>query len=397
MNLTTSPGTGDGKPEIETVKVGFIPLLDCATVLMASELGFDRRYGIRIEPVRQASWAMVRDGLTSGALDASHALYGMVYSTHLGIGSAATSMAILMGLNHNGQAITLARGIAEQGVRDGWSLARAVRGGAGLTLAHTFSTGTHAMWLAYWLAAHGVDPTRDVDRVVVPPPRMPAAVRDGLVHGFCVGEPWDTLVAQSGDGIVACTTQAIWPGHPEKVLAATDDWVSRHPNTARALVAALLDTARYLDTVSQRETVALRMSAADAIDQPAGLLADCLHGRVRDAQGRLWHDPHALAFFGDGHVTYPYLSDGMWFLTQFVRWGLLRTAPDYAGLVRDVQRIDIYAQAAALAGVSLPSSPNRSAVLLDGVKWDGRDPHAYATGFAVSAPVMGVDSKEIIL
>lgn len=394
MNFATGQDTGDGKPEIDVVKVGFIPLLDCAPVLMAAELGFDRRYGIRIEPVRQASWAMVRDGLNNGALHASHALYSMVYGTQLGIGSPAIGMAILMGLNHNGQAITLARGMADQGVRDGWSLARSIREGAGLTLAHTFSTGTHAMWLAYWLGAHGIDPTRDVDRVVVPPPRMPAAVRDGLVHGFCVGEPWNSLVAQQGDGIIACTTQAIWPGHPEKVLAASDDWVNRHPNTARALIAALLDTARYLDIVGQRDTAASRLSAADAIDQPQDLLADCLHGRSRDADGRVRHDPNALAFFGDGHVTFPYLSDGMWFLTQFVRWGLLRQAPDYEGIARRVHKLELYAQAAALAGVGVPCSVHRSAVLLDGIKWDAAHAHAYATGFAIDSQAKGTDNKE---
>lgn len=372
-------------PELETVRLGFIPLVDCATVVMAAELGFDRRYGIRIEPVRQASWAMVRDGLANGSLDASHALYGMVYGAHLGIGSAATPMSILMGLNHNGQGITLARSLAEQGIRDGWSLARSVREGAGLTLAHTFATGTHAMWLAYWLAAHGIDPARDVDRVVVPPPRMVAAAQEGLVHGFCVGEPWNTLAALRDEGIVACTSQAIWPDHPEKVLAATDDWVTRHPNTARALVAALLDTARYLDTLRPRDAVARRLAAPDAIDQPHSLLADCLQGTSRDAQGRAYRDRHPLTFFNDGEVTYPFVSDGMWFLTQFVRWGLLRDVPDYEAVARAVHRIDVYQDAAALAGVSLPSSTYRSAVLLDGITWDARQASSYLAKLAIAA------------
>ena len=382
-------------PELDTVRLGFIPLVDCATVVMAAELGFDRRYGIRIEPVRQASWSMVRDGLANGSLDASHALYGMVYGAHLGIGSAATPMSILMGLNHNGQGITIGKSLAEQGVRDGWSMARAVRDGAGLTLAHTFATGTHAMWLAYWLAAHGIDPARDVDRVVVPPPRMVAAVQEGLVHAFCVGEPWNTLAAQRNEGIIACTSQAIWPDHPEKVLAATDDWVTRHPNTARALVAALLDTARYLDTMRARDGVARRLAAADAIDQPYTLLADCLQGMSSDAQGRRWRDTHPLAFFNDGEVTYPFVSDGMWFLTQFVRWGLLRDVPDYEAVARAVHRIDVYQDAAAMAGVAVPASPWRSAVLLDGVTWDARHADTYLSQFAAAASTPASTSNEV--
>ncbi len=376
---------GSDAPEKDVVRVGFIPLLDCAIVAMASELGFDRKYGLRIEPQKQASWAMVRDGLASGALDASHALYSMVYGTHLGIGGDAAPTAILMGLNHNGQGITLSRSLAERGVRDGWALARAVRSGESLTLAHTFATGTHAMWLAYWLAAHGIDPTCDVDRVVVPPPRTPAALQDGLVHGFCVGEPWHSIAREAGAGFNAATTQGIWADHPEKVLACGADWADRYPNTARALVAAMIDTARYLDQAGQQASVARRLAQPDIIGQPAGLLEATLLGRSGDGLGRTWQESHPLRFFGDGRVTFPFESDGMWFLTQFTRWGLLRRPTDYRAVVQAVHRTDLYRQGAALAGASVPDSPDRKATLFDGSHWDAQHAHAYATSFAISA------------
>ncbi len=376
---------GSDAPEKTTLRVGYIPLADCATVALCAELGFDRRYGLRIEPVKQASWSMVRDGLCGGALDASHALYSMVYGTHLGVGGAATPMAILMGLNHNGQGITLTRALAERGVRDGWSLARAVRGGESLTLAHTFATGTHAMWLAYWLAAHGIDPARDVDRVVVPPPRTVSTLQDGLVHGFCVGEPWLSLAAQAGAGFTVATTQSIWADHPEKVLAATDDWVARHPNSARALVAALIDTARYLDETGHRDAVARRLAQPDLIGQGADALVACLDGRGSDGLGHRWVERHPLSFYGDGKVTFPYESDGIWFLTQFVRWGLLRSEPDYRAVVRAVQRNALYAQAAALAGAPVPDTPDRDVTFFDGQVFRANEASAYARGFPIAA------------
>ncbi|WP_157122542.1 CmpA/NrtA family ABC transporter substrate-binding protein [Bordetella flabilis] len=376
---------GSDKPEKQTVRLGFIPLVDGATVAMAAELGFDKRYGLRIETRKQASWAMVRDGLGDGTLDASHALYSMVYGTHLGIGGDATPMAILMALSQNGQGIVLARSIAERGIRDGWALAQAVRAGESLTLAHTFATGTHAMWLAYWLAAHGIDPTRDVDRVVVPPPRTVAALQDGLVHGFCVGEPWHTVAIETGAGFNVATTQSMWPGHPEKVLAATAQWVDAHPNTARALTAALLDTARYVDDPANREAVARRLAQPDLIGQPADLIAGCLAGHGRDGLGRQWQDKDGLTFFDAGRATYPYPSDGMWFLTQFVRWGLLREAPDYRAVASEVQRTALYAQAAAAAGVPVPPSTDRDVRLFDGRHWRARDAASYATSFPIAA------------
>jgi nitrate/nitrite transport system ATP-binding protein len=374
---------GSDAPEKESLRIGFIPLADCATVVMASELGFDKRYGLRIQPQKQASWAMVRDGLCTGALDASHALYSMVYGTHLGIGGGATAMAILMGLNHNGQGITLSRGLAERGVRDGWGLARAIRDGEGLTLAHTYPTGTHAMWLSYWLAAHGIDPLRDVDRVVVSPPRTVESLQDGLVHGFCVGEPWVSLAIEAGVGFAAATTQSIWADHPEKVLAATAEWTDAYPNTARALTAALIDTARHIDRASQHEAVAARMARPDVIGQGADAIMRALAGHSRDGLGHSGQEKHPLAFFGDGHVTYPYESDGMWFLTQLVRWGLLRTPPDYRAIVQEVQRNDLYAQAAALAGAPVPESRDRASVLFDGRRWDAKDPAGYVASFDI--------------
>ena len=386
---------GSDRPEKDVVRVGFIPLLDCAIVAMAHELGFDRKYGIRIEPQKQASWAMVRDGLASGSLDASHALYSMVYGTHLGIGGEATPTSILMGLNHNGQGITLARSLSERGVRDGWGLARAVRGGESLTLAHTFATGTHAMWLAYWLAAHGIDPARDVDRVVVPPPRTVGALQDGLVHGFCVGEPWQSLAIEAGAGFSAATTQSMWPDHPEKVLACSADWANRYPNTARALIAALIDTARYLDEAGQQASVARRLSQADIIGQPAGVLEATLLGRGQDGLGHTWQETHPLRFFNEGRVTYPYESDRMWFLTQFTRWGLLRQAPAYRDVVREVHRTDLYLQGAAMAGAAVPDSPDRAAVLFDGSRWDASNAGHYASSFDIGVKPTAANSLEV--
>lgn len=368
-----SPGAwvaGSDAPEKTELDVGFIALADCATVVMARELGLDRKYGLNITPRKQASWAMVRDGLVNGTLDASHALYSMVYGTHLGIGGEASPMAILMGLNHNGQGITLARTMQQQGVRDGWTLAGAVRNGDSPTLAHTFATGTHAMWLSYWLAAHGIDPLKDVDRVVVPPPRTAATLQDGLIHGFCVGEPWLSIAAEAGAGFTVATTQSMWPDHPEKVLAATDEWVQRYPNTARALTAAMIDTAKHIDAAGARDDVARRLARPDVVGQSVDMLSACLSGRHQDGLGARWHERHPLSFFNGGAVTFPYESDGMWFLTQFVRWGLLREEPDYRAVVRQVQRLDIYRDAAAMAHADLPASVDRSHTFFDGKRWD---------------------------
>ena len=150
---------GSDKPEKEEVRIGFIPLTDCASVVMASVLGFDKKYGVTIIPTKEASWAGVRDKLVNGELDMAHVLYGLVYGVHLGIGGPKKDMAVLMSLNNNGQAISLSKSLADKGAVDGPSLAKLMaREKREYTFAGTFPTGTHAMWMHYWLAAADINP-----------------------------------------------------------------------------------------------------------------------------------------------------------------------------------------------------------------------------------------------
>src|SRR5215211_6990496 len=161
---------GSDAPEKKEVKIGFIPLTDCASVVMASAMEFDKKYGIKITPTKEASWASVRDKLVNGDIDASHVLYGLIYGLHLGVSGPKKDMAMLMGLNHNGQAITLSKKLGDAGVKDGATLAAHMKKDKReYTFAQTFPTGTHAMWIYYWLAANGVHPFRDAKTITVPP------------------------------------------------------------------------------------------------------------------------------------------------------------------------------------------------------------------------------------
>lgn len=218
---------GSDAPEKAQVRVGFIPLTDCAPVVMASVKGFDKKYGLTLQVSKEASWAAVRDKLTSGELDAAHVLYGMIYALQLGVAGPQHDMANLMTLNHNGQAITLSNQLKGQGVTDLASLKKAVdsRPKGSLTFAHTFPTSTHAMWLYYWLASAGINPFEDIRTVVVPPPQMVMNMKIGNMSGFCVGEPWNQRAISDSIGFTAATSQQIWPEHPEKVLGTRAQWV----------------------------------------------------------------------------------------------------------------------------------------------------------------------------
>jgi nitrate/nitrite transport system substrate-binding protein len=380
--MTALPGQGvhaggSDRPEKPVLKVGFMPLADCAPLVMASVLGFDEKYGIRLALERQHSWSAMRDRLHTGELDAAQALYGLLYGLQMGVGSAPRDMAVLMNLNQNGQSIVLSRALAERGARDGAGLAALMRSEPRrYTFAHTFPTGNHAMWLCYWLAAAGIDPLKDAQLVTVPPGQMAANLEAGHMDGFCAGEPWSRRALQCGAGALVAPSSQVWPDHPGKALGARADFVAAHPHACRALVAALLDTARWLDASPvNREAAAEVLASAAYINTGVDVLRACLLPRRAD-----WP---ALRFFGDGAATFPWLSDGIWFLTQQRRWGLLPGDPDYLGVAARVNQIDLYREAAQLTGVAVPDEAMRSATLIDGRVWDGSDPAAYARSFAI--------------
>ncbi|MCT9812334.1 ABC transporter substrate-binding protein [Acidovorax sp. Be4] len=378
---------GSDAPEKKEVRIGFIPLTDCASIVMASVLGIDKKYGVKIIPTKEASWAGVRDKLVNGELDFAHVLYGLVYGVHLGIGGPRKDMAVLMNLNNNGQAITLAKKLADQGAVNGAELAKLMgREKREYTFAQTFPTGTHAMWLYYWLAAHGINPMKDAKVITVPPPQMVANMRVGNMDGFCVGEPWNHRAIMDGIGVTAATTQEIWKDHPEKVLGATSEFVQKYPNTARAVTAAILEAGRWIDaSLANKNQMAETIAAKSYVNTSVDAINQRILGRYQNGMGKTWDDPDHMKFYNGGAVNFPYLSDGMWFLTQHKRWGLLKDHPDYLAVAKSINRIDVYKQAAAASNTPLPKSDMRSSKLVDGVVWNGADPKKYADSFAIKA------------
>ena len=381
---------GSDAPEKTEVKIGFIPLTDCASVVVASVMEFDKKYGIRIVPSKEASWAAVRDKLVNGELDAAHVLYGLVYGVHLGVGGPKKDMAVLMNLNHNGQAVTLSNQLKDKGAVDGPKLKALVdREKREYTFAQTFPTGTHAMWLYYWLATYGINPISDVKTITVPPPQMVANMRVGNMDGFCVGEPWNNRAIYDKIGFTAETTQGIWKDHPEKTLGTTAEFVQKYPNTARAMIAAILDASKFIDVMANRKKVAEIIADKSYVNCPVEVIDQRLEGSYDNGIGRQWKDPDYMKFYNDGAVNFPYLSDGMWFLTQHKRWGLLKDDPDYLAVAQKVNQVELYKQAAVLAKVPVPKETMRTSKLIDGTVWDGKNPKAYAAGFKIKAIAAG--------
>lgn len=388
MSLTSSSQAGaylagSDAPEKTVLKIGFVPLTDCAPVVVARQCDFGRRHGIAIELCKLPSWAAVRDALLSGEIDAAHTLYGLVYGVQLGLGGVQADMGVLMTLSQNGQAITLSNQLAGRLQAVG-SLREALESEPRKpVLAQTFPTGTHAMWLYYWLASQDVHPLYEVRSVVIPPPQMSDALARGELDGFCAGEPWHAVAQARKVGQTVVSSSEIWPDHPEKVLACRRDFAALYPNAARALIKTVLEACRWLEVPANRQQAAGWLATEGITGAPVDLIAPRLLGDYGSAALR--QPPRPLRFFAGGEVNFPYLSDGLWFLSQYRRWGMLRREADLAAIAAAVNQTALYAEAAGALGVDLPPSVMRHSVLIGGLRWDGGDAEAYARSFAIAA------------
>lgn len=377
---------GDG-PETPQIRIGIIALTDCSSIVMAHELGLFRKHGIDSTVSKEASWAVIRDRLTLGENQATHMLYGMPYASSLGLlGSPKKPMVIPFCLNRNGQAITLDKSLLEKGVHTPQDLKpiadEAKKKGEPLAFAMTFPPGTHAMWMRYWLGAGGIDPDKDVTLITIPPPQMVANMKVGKMNGFCVGEPWNARAVADGIGYTAITSQQIWPDHPEKVFALTAEFAEKNPKTVKALLRALTEASQYIDEMGNRPHVAEVVSRPQYINVAPEVILGRLQGDYVYGDGRTGHDPLYMTFW-DRQTNFPWKSHGLWWLSQFRRWGMIGEGVDYAAVAGAVNRTDVYREVAKEMSIALPDADVRPETLFDGVAFDPSDPERYARGFSV--------------
>jgi two-component system, oxyanion-binding sensor len=377
-SLPPSSGPLPLQPEKTHLRLGFVSLSDAAPLVAAKLLEFGHAHGLTLELSREPSWAALRDKLLAGDLDAAHALYGLAYGVQLGLGGPQTDMAVLMVLNRNGQAITLSNRLADA-LAEHRTLPQALATlGRKPVFAQTFPTGTHAMWLYYWLASQGVHPLRDIDSVVIPPPQMVAALAEDRLDGLCVGEPWNAAAEARDVGRTIAYSSEIWPDHPEKVLTCRRDFASRYPQTTQALVQTLLEACRWLDGPGHRGDIARWLVRPEYIGIDESLIAQRL------GSDSLTPDGLPVRFFENGAVNYPRRDEGVWFLTQYERWGMIGHRDDYREIAAAINQTELYRAAAKNVDVPIPAE-TVSQALIDGRVWDGSNPDAYAQSFHIRA------------
>lgn len=382
--------------EKQLVNLGFVPLSDCAPLVIAREKGMFAKYGLEVNLAREPSWKAIALGVAEDRLDAAQMVAGMPLGQTLGIANRPPVMVTAaLTLSRNGNAITLARKFYERGVRTREDFKRYLsedRTGKPHTLGMVYPSSMHNLLLRYWLAGADIDPDRDVNLVVISPPQMVANLQAGNIDGFCTGEPWNSRAIHEGLGFVPATDLDIWPAHPEKVLGMKESWLTAHPKTALALVKALLEACRYCDLPENREEVIRLISQKAYVNADPIYSALGLSGNYDYGFGRTAPVPDFNIFFKN-HANYSFRTEKLWILTQMARWGLVPFPENWQEVLGRVYRTDLHREACKELGISLPETDERILVLPDGSTLDSADPVAYLNGFALKSDVRFTEAK----
>lgn len=408
------------------LRLGFIPLSDCAVLAVALEKGFFRRHGLDVVLSREVSWANIRDKTAVGALDGAQMLAGMPLAAAAGIDPVASPLLTAFSLDLNGNAITVSNELwqrmqaagAVTASSNGAALRRVIddnrrSGRPLLRFAMVYPFSTHNYELRYWLAAGGIDPDADVQLTVVPPPRMVEALERGLIDGFCVGEPWNSLAVLRELGRVAATKYEIWNNSPEKVLALSRGFAERDEELHQALLRALIEAAVWTDAAENRAEVARILAVPRYLNAPEELLAGSLTGRVVFGSSAAAVDMPDFHVFQRYAANYPWISHAVWLLAQMVRWGQLASPVDLLATAKAAYRPDLYREAARAVGIAAPEVDLKpegihrapwhlggaggaiemgSDMFCDGRVFDATDVVGYLAGFGAGAPQMDLDA-----
>jgi nitrate/nitrite transport system substrate-binding protein len=425
LAFALSGAAGAAAPEKDELRLGFIKLTDCAPLVVAKELGFFEEEGLYVTLESQANWKILMDRVIAGELDGAHMLAGQPIGATVGVGTKA-HLVTALSLDLNGNAITVSNEVWKKMQAADPRLAQPKpphpisakalvpvveewqAGGKPLQMGMVFPLSTHNYELRYWLAAAGIHPgfytngdatgTQQADVLisVTPPPQMPATLAQGTIQGYSVGEPWNQQAVFKGIGVPVVTDLEIWKNNPEKVFGVSAAWAEEHPETHVRLVKALVRAGQWLDaSLANRKQAAALLARPEYVGADVEVIANSMTGFFEYEKGDRREMPDFNVFFRD-FATYPFYSDGVWYLTQMRRWGQIpepKTDAWYDETIRRVYRPDVWRVAAerlVAAGQLSPADVPRTdgyaapdAGFIDGVVYDGREPTAYLRSLAI--------------
>ncbi|OKH28734.1 CmpA/NrtA family ABC transporter substrate-binding protein [Chroogloeocystis siderophila] len=385
-------------PETPRIKLGYIPIVEAAPLIVALEKGFFAKYGMtEVEISKQANWGSARDnveiGSAGGGIDGGQWQMPMPYLISEGRitkGNVRIPMYVLCQLNTQGNGIAIASKHQAQGI--GLKLAgkeslfaQLKSAGTQFTAAYTFPHANQDLWIRYWLAAGGIDPDSEVKLLTVPAAQTVANMKTGTMDAFSTGDPWPYRIVTDGIGYMAALTAEMWKNHPEEYLAIRAEWVDANPKATKALLKGIMEAQQWCDNFDNRQELTQILSSRNYFNVPEEVLLDPFMGKINMGDRVIDDRSMATLYWKDerGSVSYPYKSHDLWFLTESVRWGFLPpdTLTNANALIDKVNREDLWKQAAqelGIAAADIPTNTSRGVEeFFDGIRFDPANPNAY--------------------
>lgn len=379
------------------LRIGFIPLVDAAALVVAVDKGFAAAEGLDVTLVREVSWSNVRDKLNIGLFDAAHLLAPVAIASSLGLGHVKVPIAAPFNLGLNGNAITVSPALhaAIMSEIDGdrfnpmataLALSRVVvarrkSGAEPLTFGMTFPFSTHNYQLRFWMAAGGVDPDEDVRLVVLPPPYMVDSLANGHVDAFCVGAPWNSVAVDLGVGHILHFVSDILVRAAEKVLAVRQNWSDKNPQVVATLIRAAFRAAEFIEQPQNRAEAARILAQPERIGIDAGVIQRTLDGRLKiSPDGTMRESSRYLLVEREGAAR-PDPVQAAWLYAQMVRWGQTSFSPEALKTAEAVFRPDLYD--AALGREGKPAEAPGTIGAFAGPAFDADDIGGHLAAFAI--------------
>jgi nitrate/nitrite transport system substrate-binding protein len=357
-----------GPLEKKDLRIGFIPITCATPLIMSSPLGFYDKQGLNVTLVKTAGWALIRDKMMNKEYDASHMLAPMPLAISLGAGSSAMPMNVATIQNSNGQAITLSLRHKDKRDPKQWK---------GFKFAVPFEYSMHNFLLRYYVAEHGLDPDRDIQIRVVPPPEMVANLRADNIDGYLGPDPFNQRAVFDQVGFIHILTKEIWDGHPCCSFGVRSEWVKENPNTFAAMYRAVLNATAMAKGPENRSTIANAIAPANYLNQPVPVLEQVLTGKYADGLGNVKNVPNRIEF-----DPVPWNALGIWILTQMKRWGYIKGDVQYPDIVQRVYLMTDAKKRMQEEGIAAPAEMPKKIVVM-GKPFDSSKPDAYVNGFAI--------------
>ncbi len=392
-------------PETTKVKLGYIPIVESAPLIIAKEKGFFAKYGMTdVDLAKQASWGSMRDnteiGSTGGGVDGGQYQMPMPHLMTEGVitkGNQKIPMYLLAQLITQGNGIAIASKHKGQGLGTKIDQGKAVfdklnSAKTPFTAAYTFPAVNQDFWIRYWLAASGINPDTEVKLLTVPAAQTVANMKTGTMDAFSTGDPWPYRIVKDQIGFLATLTAEMWKNHPEEYFALRKDWADKNPKATKAILKGIMEAQQWLDNFDNRKEAAEILSGRNYFNLPAEVLINPFMGKYDMGDGRVIDDKKMAAYYWKderGSVSYPYKSHDLWFITESVRWGFLpkETLTNAKALIDQVNREDIWKEAAKEAGIpeaDIPTSTSRGVEeFFDGVKFDPEKPEEYLNSLKI--------------